>query len=1043
MTFEELVTKRKNWVKSSVENNFDFDSILAGLYNDPSHFIFELLQNAEDEGATEVGFELFEDKLDFYHNGKDFDLNDIDGVTGIGISKKKDDLTSIGKFGVGFKSVFAITETPFIFSGDFRIKIDDFVVPSVIEDGNYSNTLIRLPFNHKTRSASEVFQMISKKLKNINLKTMLFLKNIEEIKWKTPDSEGQYLREAKAVDKFSNVRKVTIISSSNTEEFLVVEKPISIEEKNLMVEVAYKLGKDENGKEIIIPENDSKLVVYFPTEKSTNLHFIIQGPYKTTPNRENIPLDDSQNQIILEETAKLVSESLLILKDLGYLDTNLLILLPRKTSYYEYNAIYKTMFDTIKETIIKNELLPIKDGGFCKPAEALLARGKDLTEFLDSTDLEYLYTKKYWLDTNITYDRTRELRDYLINELDIMEVDFENFARRISKEFLSRKSDEWIIDFYTRLLEQPALWADRTHNKGILRNKPIIRLGNNEHIAPFNSSGKPNVYLPADSSSSYKTVKPILTQNEKALKFLKELGLTKPDLFAEINEFILPKYQKENPSKDENYFKDFEKLLTGFETISLNKLAELKDELRKSSFILAIKNCSDQIILLKPNEVYFRTLDLEKYFEGNDSIYFVSDELYQNFEKEKLNSFLIELGVEDKPRRIKIEKNAELSWEEIHRRVRYTGRNITHIDYDYEGLSSFILEVNSEKSFLLWRLLLSNIESLNSWEAREFFEGKLEYFYQTQHSESRVASFANILKQNAWLVDKNNILRKPTEITFSELSDHYLKESPNLDVLKRVLGFKPEIFEQLPEKEKRILEITAKYNLTPEYLEKLISEKRKESSTTEENKWTPTVEPESVTGSISESEPDMVSTPDLTNQSTSTDSNQGGAEEPTSYDTMNTDADDETTTLDRQSIGKWGEEFVFYSLKKKYQNNTLQETETGFTVTQFPEDKLEVVWLNKNGNSGKGYDYIIKKNDVEIEYIEVKTKTKDSDELIKVTGVQWEIARKLYDRGEGDKYCFYLVKNAGEENAEIKVLRNPIKLWKEGKLYAHPVNFKL
>jgi len=213
-------------------------------------------------------------------------------------------LTSIGKFGVGFKSVFAITETPFIFSGDFRIKIDDFVVPSVIEDGNYSNTLIRLPFNHKNRSASEVFQMISKKLKNINLKTMLFLKNIEEIKWKTPDSEGQYLREAIAVDKFSNVRKVTIISSSNTEEFLVVEKPISIEEKNLMVEVAYKLGKVENGKEIIIPENDSKLVVYFPTEKSTNLHFIIQGPYKTTPNRENIPLGDSLKQNYFRRNCK-------------------------------------------------------------------------------------------------------------------------------------------------------------------------------------------------------------------------------------------------------------------------------------------------------------------------------------------------------------------------------------------------------------------------------------------------------------------------------------------------------------------------------------------------------------------------------------------------------------------------------------------------------------------------------------------------------------------------------------------------------------------
>jgi len=84
-----LINKRKKWVESSKENKFDFDSILAGLYHDPSHFIYEILQNAEDEGAKEVRFELFEDRLDIYHNGKDFNLEDIDGVTGIGIFQKE------------------------------------------------------------------------------------------------------------------------------------------------------------------------------------------------------------------------------------------------------------------------------------------------------------------------------------------------------------------------------------------------------------------------------------------------------------------------------------------------------------------------------------------------------------------------------------------------------------------------------------------------------------------------------------------------------------------------------------------------------------------------------------------------------------------------------------------------------------------------------------------------------------------------------------------------------------------------------------------
>ena len=133
----------------------------------------------------------------------------------------------------------------------------------------------------------------------------------------------------------------------------------------------------------------------------------------------------------------------------------------------------------------------------------------------------------------------------------------------------------------------------------------------------------------------------------------------------------------------------------------------------------------------------------------------------------------------------------------------------------------------------------------------------------------------------------------------------------------------------------------------------------------------------------------------------------------------------------------------FISLKIKYRNETFQETETGFTFTRFPDDLFEIIWLNKNGNRGKGYDFVIKKNGIEIEYIEVKTKTVDGDELIKVTGTQWDFARKLFEQNKGDKYCFYLVQNAGEENAEIKILRNPIKLWREGKLHAHPINIKL
>ena len=183
--FQALVEKRKRFIESVKENNFEVDLLLAGLYSDPSHFIFEILQNAEDVGAKKVSFELFEDRLDIYHNGEDFDFPNIDGITGIGRTTKRDDLNKIGKFGYGFKSVFAVTQTPLIYSGAYSIKIEDFVFPSMISpDPSVKRTKITLPFNHPERSKEHVFSLIHNRLEHLGSTALLFLDSIQEIKWK-------------------------------------------------------------------------------------------------------------------------------------------------------------------------------------------------------------------------------------------------------------------------------------------------------------------------------------------------------------------------------------------------------------------------------------------------------------------------------------------------------------------------------------------------------------------------------------------------------------------------------------------------------------------------------------------------------------------------------------------------------------------------------------------------------------------------------------------------------------------------------------------
>ena len=169
---EELISKREKFVEASKENKFKFDAILSGIYDDPSHFIYEILQNAEDAygkrllqnekdylaKAKGIKFILSNDKLEVFHYGKDFDFEDIDSITGFDLSTKKDDITSIGKFGIGFKSVYAVTESPIIHSGEFNFKIEEVVVPRIIENSDTSflgKTKIIIPFYHSKKGKEQ------------------------------------------------------------------------------------------------------------------------------------------------------------------------------------------------------------------------------------------------------------------------------------------------------------------------------------------------------------------------------------------------------------------------------------------------------------------------------------------------------------------------------------------------------------------------------------------------------------------------------------------------------------------------------------------------------------------------------------------------------------------------------------------------------------------------------------------------------------------------------------------------------------------------
>ena len=98
-----LQEMRLGLIEHIKKNDFGrgFRELLSDRYPDKAHFIYELLQNAEDAEATEVIFQLTPKKLTLKHNGtRIFDKKDVEGITGIGTNiQKKDDINAIGKFG--------------------------------------------------------------------------------------------------------------------------------------------------------------------------------------------------------------------------------------------------------------------------------------------------------------------------------------------------------------------------------------------------------------------------------------------------------------------------------------------------------------------------------------------------------------------------------------------------------------------------------------------------------------------------------------------------------------------------------------------------------------------------------------------------------------------------------------------------------------------------------------------------------------------------------------------------------------------------------
>lgn len=1003
MELSDLTNKRREHIQSCRDNNDNSHEIIAGLYSDPSHFIYELLQNADDAGASEVGFSLTSKSLSITHNGKKlFDFDDVDSITTVGSSTKKDDVNSIGTFGAGFKAVFAITKTPSIHSGDYHFKINDFIVPEEIEPTNIEKqfTKIILPFNHPDISTDNASKQISDRLQALESESLLFLRNIKEIQWRTESDSGHYLSEidGNKASLFSQVNK-----EDSLREYFLSTKYIEVDDTKLNIVVAYPLNND--GK--IIPVHDSKLFVFFPTNERTGFKFLVHAPYKTTPSRESIPFKDNQNRAITTALSTLVAESIIGLKDSGLLNVDVLSIIPIDSD--NEHPLYNSAFHQVKSIFASDPLLPNSSGGYECAGNTILARERELTNLLVNTDCSKLFNRESWLSTDITYDKTRVLRDYLTGELGIPEITMQKFCSEITEEFIKAKPDDWVVTFYSSITKNKALYrvGAGCQTKGVLRERPIIRLEDGSHVCPENDSGDLQVYLPPKGQSKFKTVKRVLLEAEESYEFLKSLGLEEPNNIAEIKEFIIPKYQGSYIEPDE-YSDDFERVLAIWLQADEYRRKEIADLLRQSQFI----RCQNQNGTFKyqtPNNVYFRTEKLSSWFNNNtgDEIYFRESLVNLSEDGRKL---LQSLGVRYDLRMsgTKEIKVSGYGWYE--RSV-----NGFNPEFDIHGLEFALNNITIERSVLLWTLLLKNTNKL-----RGYIETRSNQNHPYNKGEEKISKVMRSLEKCLWLYDsEQKIIALPVDqVTLDDISNEYQKEDENIERLVKALGLKlDEIIEFEEKTGKKVISIE-----DYELLQKIKNKQHdSEKDQKQEDSWSPEAEPDDATPILDEADLEERKPEDLSGQTTTEEISQGSTED---NDGSEEDTNNSIKSRDLKAIGDWGEFVANKYLEEKYPSN-------------------EVVWLNKSGNIGKGYDFVIRNNGEDIAYYEVKSKTDESPQLFQVSGTQWNWAKQLHSSKKGDMYKILLVSNAGTKQPKIKEINNPVELWKSEKLYADPVNIEL
>ena len=1012
-TIAEIAEIRKRKNEADRDNDDNTKEILAELYSSSTHFIFELLQNAEDASAEEVSFQLNKNELVFTHNGRDFNIENIIAITNVGRGTKMYN-DKIGKFGIGFKSVFSISETPKIYSGAYAFEIQDRNVPVEIPGIRLEDrhTVFVFPFK------KDVFAELETMFMELKEETILFLSNITKICISMSDKRIEIIK-TKELPKVIIER---IVSGTRKEKrFLLFSQP-SQANNNFEDSIAFALNEEDR----IIAEPNTPLYVFFPTKTRTGLNFYINAPFDIDKTRANVKenKDSEHNERLWQELYDLFDASLTKIKAAGLAGIDLLNALPIGSNP-KYFAGLPHFYNRFWEKTFNN----IKNGCFIPTADGTLRKAADIVFtdkfMLDLVPLELLAKtmggKLGFVDTVISEKKNEKLNKYLKEEHYIGELNLEKFTSKLDENILSNVSDEWLLGYYRTAGER----LDSFIKKGSMRDIPIIRTENGKHVKAMVNE-LPNVYYPADWLSPDKKIKTIFYEDEGCHKFFELLKITVPDETETLRAETLPKLKQlaEEKKFDLNeYLNNFNFILKVYDLIKNDntKKERIRTIFQKEA-IFFCKNHAGKTAFLRPDEFVLNSVENKDLYNGCNEVFLLSDDLcYLG------TDFFLAVGA-NKNFIIRKLNNIPEHKRATAKTPYFTLYGHTYVDYEIVDFGCVVSRITYEKSHLIADFVLKEIASDSCFAADEW------YHYNKLRTYKNPSDLFDKVTGLAWVVKDGEPLM-PSEITETDFMELYGMDTEIMQKSIR-LKFAPDVLDLLSEEDRKIIELNS--TLSPVQQEKIMKLMQEMAAG---NSGTVT-ESEEIWGEgyVVRDGAEYLGLSSDEIEERNIENNDDICDDEDNKENSHNSENNSPKQL--KEIGKRGEEKVLERLYDETIENgyLIINGEKGKNFEAEKHDEVLKYTSQKKNAERVGYDIEIKRNDAIIEYIEVKTKRTDAAERISLSGTQWKVARECHEN-QTPKYSLYVVSAGG--NIVINKVGNPYSLWVEGRLFASPVEIKI